>query len=84
MKRRSFLAGIGALGGLAMLTATLGPEPTATVGFEGDKLYSVGPGKDFATIQEAMDAMYSDQRTVAFEVRATPENKGLIQWANCF
>lgn len=57
MTRRSFLAGLTALAGLALLPATPKPAP---------KMYTAGKGGGFASMQEAADAMWTDQGSLTF------------------
>lgn len=70
MQRRSFIAGLGALAALTMLPATAEPEampmPVGGVRLNGGRLYTVGQGQEFATLQEALDALYTDQGAEEF------------------
>lgn len=57
MKRRSFLGGMLAVAGLAVLPSL--PEPER-------RLYHVKPGPGYASHQEAWDAVWAEQGSVEF------------------
>jgi hypothetical protein len=62
MTRRGFLQSLGLIGAAAVVRVK--PQP-------GRAVYEVGRGKEFASIQDALDQMWCDQGSIPFDADKT-------------